>query len=261
MGANNYTFKPKEFAEYEVKRDRARIDLAKDDIDEFSVKLPGNHLHVQQIVYEKKPKFCRRCWSVGHLAEVCHAPQGHFKWVPKVRVDPSASDFDTKAATREECHQAPEKGISLSPRATDSNHEPMRQDTTAMSSGNLVDHVAMSTQDLRVNIAGPSAELINDPPHQDGSLGHNTQLKDQDSVPSLLRGPLLDSDGFQLVQRKHKHDRGAQEFITFYQKLLGTSDHPPDGPWGIISQGHRVNHHLPSLRPPTDSTIEADDRQ
>ncbi|GAB2302998.1 hypothetical protein Dimus_036988, partial [Dionaea muscipula] len=31
-----------------------------------------------------------------------------------------------------------------------------------------------------------------------------------------------------------------QEFITFYQKLLGTSDHPPDGPWGIISQGRRV---------------------
>ncbi|GAB2301980.1 hypothetical protein Dimus_036005, partial [Dionaea muscipula] len=60
-----------------------KLDLAKDDIDEFSVKLHGNHLHVQQIVYEKKPKFCRRCWSVGHLAEVCHAPQGHFKWVPK----------------------------------------------------------------------------------------------------------------------------------------------------------------------------------
>ncbi|GAB2270892.1 hypothetical protein Dimus_005755, partial [Dionaea muscipula] len=47
------------------------MDLANEMISELQIKLPGNHTHTQQILYEKRPVFCKNCWSIGHSEAKC----------------------------------------------------------------------------------------------------------------------------------------------------------------------------------------------
>ncbi|GAB2293093.1 hypothetical protein Dimus_027306 [Dionaea muscipula] len=42
------------------------VDLVNDMITKLPIKLPGDHIHTQQIRYEKRPFFCKHCWSIGH---------------------------------------------------------------------------------------------------------------------------------------------------------------------------------------------------
>ncbi|GAB2299210.1 hypothetical protein Dimus_033282 [Dionaea muscipula] len=68
------------------------VDLAKPLLSEIKVKLQGNQVHVQRVVYEKKPKFCSICWAIGHQDSNCRRSLKKV-WVPKTQgTRPTAPD-------------------------------------------------------------------------------------------------------------------------------------------------------------------------
>ncbi|GAB2269538.1 hypothetical protein Dimus_004458 [Dionaea muscipula] len=70
------------------------VDLAKEVVTKIPIKLPGNHTHIQVVEYENLPKYCRRCWEVGHFEPSCwqsrrnvagHDDKMRRMWLPKNR--------------------------------------------------------------------------------------------------------------------------------------------------------------------------------
>ncbi|GAB2286140.1 hypothetical protein Dimus_020566 [Dionaea muscipula] len=47
------------------------VDLAQELTMEIPIKLPGNVTHLQQIVYENLPKYCKGCCEIGHEDRTC----------------------------------------------------------------------------------------------------------------------------------------------------------------------------------------------